>query len=337
MKYITQKLSLVVLSLTLSPSLWAIGTSAGTDITNTATATYNVGAATGLTENSNPVTTTVDELLDVNVVWQDTSNIVVSPGDTNEVLTFLVTNTGNGSDTYSLAGLSTLPGDQFDPSLVDIFLDTNGNGVYDSGTDAQYIPGTNDPVLDANDPLLDDITVFVVNNIPGGLVDGNLGDSQLTATSTLASGTDAPGTVLGTGAGDAGTEAVVGDSNATATDTGTYVVSNVVVSMVKSASVVDQFGGAQPVPGAVITYSIVVTVTGTGTAAALVVSDAVPADTTYNTGTLTLNAGAPLTEIADTDPGEVTGAPGTETVSVTLGDLTSASPVQTISFDVTIN
>lgn len=337
MKYITQKIGLVVLCLTLSPSLWAIGTSAGTDITNTATATYNVGTATGLTENSNPVTTTVNELLDVSVVWQDTSNVVVSPGATNQVLTFLVTNTGNGSDEYSLAGLSTLTGDQFDPTLVDLFLDTNGNGVYDSGTDAQYIPGTNDPVLDANDPLNDDIVVFVVNNIPGGLADGDLGDSQLTATSTLASGSDAPGTVLGTGAGDGGTEAVVGDSNATFADIGTYVVSNVVVSLVKSASVVDQFGGTEPVPGAVITYSIVVTVSGTGTAASLVVTDAVPADTTYNTGTLTLNSGAPFTEVADTDAGEVTGAPGAETVSVTLGDLDSTSPVQTISFDVTIN
>lgn len=337
MKYITQKISLAVLCLTLSPSLWAIGTSAGTDITNTATATYNVGAATGLTESSNPVTTTVNELLDVSVVWQDTSNVVVSSGDTNEVLTFLITNTGNGSDTYSLAGLSILTGDQFDPGLVDIFLDTNGNDVYDPGTDAQYISATNDPVLDANNPLADDLVVFVVNNIPGGLADGDLGDSQLTATSTLASGTDAPGTVLGTGAGDGGTEAVVGDSNATSADIGTYVVSNVVVSLVKSASIADQFGGSEPVPGAVITYSIVVTVTGTGTAAALVVTDAVPADTTYNTNTLTLNSGAPFTEASGDDVGEVSGAPGAETVSVTLGDLTSASPVQTISFDVTIN
>ncbi len=337
MKYITQKISLAVLCLTLSPSLWAIGTSAGTDITNTATATYNSGTATGLTEDSNPVTTTVNELLDVSVLWQDTSNIIVSPGDTNQVLTFLITNTGNGSDTYSLSGLSTLTGDQFDPTLVDIFLDANDNGVYDSGTDTLYAPGVNDPVLDANDPLTNDLAVFVVNDIPSPLVDADLGNSQLTATSTLASGTDAPGTVLGSGAGDMSTEAVVGDSNATAADIGIYVVSNVVVSVVKSASVVDQFGGSEPVPGAVITYSIAVTVTSTGTASSLVVTDLVPVDTTYNTGTLTLNSGAPFTEVADADDGEVSGAPGAETVTVTLGDLTSTSPVQTITFDVTIN
>ena len=136
----------------------AAGTTAGTDITNQATANYTVGTD-NFSENSNVTTTTVAEILNVDVVWQDAGNVTVNPGDTGRVLTFQVTNTGNGTDDYTLAGLSTLGGDDFDPTLGGIYLDSNVNGVYDSGTDAQYVPGTNDPVLAADAAM----SVFVLN------------------------------------------------------------------------------------------------------------------------------------------------------------------------------
>jgi uncharacterized repeat protein (TIGR01451 family) len=305
----------------------AVGTLAGTDITNQATANYTVGS-TNFSENSNVLTTTVAEILNVDVVWQDAGNVTVNPGDTGQALSFQVTNTGNGTDDYTLAGLSTLVGDNFDPALVGIYLDSNANGVYDSGTDAQYVPGINDPVLAADAAA----TVFVVNNIPGGLSDSDLGDSRLTATSNTGAG--AAGTIVA-GAGEGGTAAVVGTSGGDDDADGSYIVSAVTVSVVKSVSVADPFGGTEPVPGAVLTYTVTVTVGGTGTALGVVITDPIPADTTYNAGTLTLNAGA-LTDAADGDTGDVGGTTA-GTVTVDLGDLNNASGLQTTTFDVTIN
>ena len=322
-------LGFVLLSAAFLPAqaAFAAGTAAGTDITNQATANYTV-ASTNYTENSNTTTTRVAEILNVDVVWQDAGNVTVIPGDTGRVLTFQVTNTGNGTDDYTLAGLSTLGGDDFDPTLVGIYFDTNGNGSYDAGTDAQYIAGTNDPLIPADGS----ITVFVLNDIPGGVVDGNLGNSQFTLTSNTGSG--APGTIIG-GVGEGGTDAVVGTTGGSGSEIGTYEVSSVTVSLVKSVSVADPFGGTEPVPGAVLTYSVVVTVAGSGTALGVVITDPIPADTTYNAGTLTLNGG-PLTDAGGDDAGDV-GATTPGTVTVILSDLTAVSPAQSITFDMTIN
>lgn len=306
---------------------FATGTPAGTAINNKATATYEVGAQT-LTKDSNTNTITVAEILNVTVTWQDASNVVVAPGDTNKALLFRITNTGNGSDSYTLAGLSAgVGGDNFDPNLLDLYFDTNGNGIYDAGVDVQYIPGSNDPTIAADGH----VDILVLNNIPLALADGNLGNSRLTATSKT--GTGAAGTVVA-GAGESGTDAVVGSTGGTANKTGTYVVSNVVVSITKTSAVLDPFGGTQPVPGAVVTYTIAVVVSGSGTAANMVITDVIPAGTAYNAGTLTLNT-VPLTDAADADKGDV-GATTAGTVTVHLGSLTSASAQQNIVFKVTL-
>ena len=93
--------------------------------------------------------------------------------------------------------------------------------------------------------------------------------------------------------------------------------------------------GARPLPGARITYQVVVTAGGTGNANAAAFSDLVPANTTYVAGSLRLN-GAALSDGADADAGTFVSAPAPE-VRVTLGDLTGGSGPQTIEFAVTIN
>ncbi|MFC1800150.1 hypothetical protein ACFL2Z_04480 [Candidatus Eisenbacteria bacterium] len=108
--------------------LAAQSTPACTDIVNQATATYMIGAEE-FTKDSNPTSTLVAQLLDVSVVWQDVASITVSPGDAGQVLTFLVTNTGNATDSFLLEGLSILPDDDFNPILGDIYLDSNGSGT----------------------------------------------------------------------------------------------------------------------------------------------------------------------------------------------------------------
>jgi uncharacterized repeat protein (TIGR01451 family) len=99
--------------------------------------------------------------------------------------------------------------------------------------------------------------------------------------------------------------------------------------------VLDPFGGNQPIPGAAITYQVVVTATGAGAALGATLRDAIPTDTTYVPGSLLLN-GASLSDATDVDAGSfaATPAPG---IAVGLGDLTAAAGPQTIVFRVTIN
>ncbi|MBE9536833.1 MAG: hypothetical protein IMF07_06585, partial [Proteobacteria bacterium] len=201
----------------------AAGTPVGTDITNIATASYVINNAT-LTKSSAPVTVKVAEMIDVSVSWQDAANVAAIAGSIDQALNILVTNTGNGTETFDLSANSLLGTADFDPTLVGIFFDTNGNGNYDAGTDQQYVAGTNDPTLAADGS----VAIFLVNDIPGGEPDGNVGDSRLTATSQTGSG--AAGTVLA-GSGDGGLDAVIGTSGGTSSVIASYVVSNTVVTV----------------------------------------------------------------------------------------------------------
>jgi len=305
----------------------ADGTPAGATIENTATVSFDIGG-TPVTQSSNTVAMTVDERLDVVVVAQS-PQLLVSPGDTNRSLLFTVTNTGNGSEAFALSLDSTLPGDDFDPApaVPAIYFDTDGSGDLSAG-DVAYAPGGNDPVLAPDEA----IGILVVNDIPAGFPDGSIGYTRLTATASTGSG--APGDTFG-GQGDAGTDAVVGSSGAQGFATGEYVIADVQISVQKSVAVADPFGGAEPVPGATLTYTVAVEVTNAGTATNAVVSDPIPANTSFVAGSIVLN-GTTLTDAADADAGEFDSG-GTRTVVVRLGDVTQADGVQTVSFQVTID
>ncbi len=320
----------LALLLLLPGEALALGTPAGDDIVNTVTATYTVGGGPGV-----PITDThiflVDELIDVDVTLQTAGPVPTAPGNTNEVLTFLVTNVGNGIETFRLTPNAALLGDDFDPTPSGVFLDSNGNGVLD-GPDAAYVPAGNDPTLDANTPGSESILVFVLNDIPAGPAPNDRGDAQLAADAL--SHTGAPGSSTA-GVGDGGTFAVAGASGGDDDDLGSYLITDTSVNVLKTSAVLDPGGGASPVPGAFITYSLDVTVTGTDTAANVVITDPIPANTTYRPGTLLLN-GAPLTDAGDADTGDFNATnPGEVTVG--LGALNAASPTQTVSFQVQIN
>lgn len=325
-------LAAAALCLLMADTAAAAGTAAGTNIANQATANYTIGASSYLA-TSNTSTVRVAELLSSTVVWMDTPpGVAVSAGAADQPVTVRITNTGNGSETYLLSALSAgIGGDQFDPTLVGIVLDANGNGTYDAGVDTLYISGVNDPVLAADASR----AVFVLNGIPAGAASGDRGITRLIVTSQT--GTGAPGTSFA-GAGDGGSDAVVGAWGGTQTVNAAYVVSGVNLVVNKSVTVIDPRGGTQPEPGALLRYTITVTVPGNGTATGVVVTDLVPANTTYVAGTLRLN-GISLTDIADVpvpDAGDFNATiPGA--VTVRLGNLTSASPVQIIIFDVRIN
>jgi uncharacterized repeat protein (TIGR01451 family) len=306
----------------------AAGTPAGTNIQNTAQVSYTVGGS-AVTTSSNTTSVRVAEILDA-VLTLAAPTVTVSPGATAEGLVYTLTNTGNGSESFNLTALSAgVTGDDFDPTLASpaIYFDTDSSGDF-SGGDVAYSPGVNNPVLAADAS----VRLIVVNNIPNTVLNGNRGRSQLTA--AAATGTGAPGTAF-VGAGDGGVDAVAGTTGGDALLFGEYLVADVQLTAVKSQTIVDQFGGARPLPGARINYQVVITASGAGNANAAAFSDLVPANTTFVAGSLRLN-GAALSDGADADAGTFVSTPAPE-VRVTLGNLTGGSGPQTIEFAVTIH
>lgn len=314
-------------SCVLAGSAHAAGTLAGTSILNRAQVSYTL-AGVPEAATSNATTLVVAEVLDLNVTLQS-ATVTVSAGDTNRTLLFRLTNTGNGSEAFPLAVDNLIAGDDFDPLLAvtAVFFDNDASGDL-SPADLVYVPGINDPAL-APDAA---VAVLLVNDIPAGLADGVIGRSRLLA--SAATGTGTPGASFA-GQGTSGTDAVVGANGAQASALGEYQVSEVDVTLTKSATVVGNGGATAPVPGARITYQIIVNVSGSAAAAGLVVTDAVPAGTSFTAGSLQLN-GVALTDVADADEGEFQGG-ASPAVRVALGDLTQAAGPQTVVFTVTIN
>ena len=313
-----------VLASWLPSPAWAGGTPAGSIVRNTATATYDAPSGGETTVTSNEVALTVDEILGATVVSGDPGDVPVTPGSTGQILRYTLTNVGNGSEAFSLLARSNAGGDDFDPSLAEIVLDSNGNGAYDAGVDTLYVAGSNDPVL-APDAAQ---TVFVRSSSPAGVTDGQRARVDLVA--TAATGTGAPGTLFA-GQGQGGGNAIVGLSGGTAEDDGYYRVQQASIAFVKSAIVLDPFGQSSAVPGAFITYTLAVTISGSGSIANLRLADAIPAGTTYRAGTITLDGG-PLTDAADADAGTYTGSG----ISVSLGNV-AAGASHNVTFQVRID
>jgi uncharacterized repeat protein (TIGR01451 family) len=314
--------SAATLALLCSNAAYAAGTLAGTDIQNIATASYESGGDT-VEIDSNAVVFKVDELLDVTTVSGDPGDVVTTNGAQNVVSTFRVTNTGNGPEAFRLTPNVVNGGDDFDPSLAQVILDTNGNGVYDPGVDTVYVAGTNDPNLAPDQS----VTVFVLTNIPASRVNGDRAEVKLLAAAVT--GTGAPGTNFA-GAGEGGANAVVGTTGADANASGFLLVNAASVALVKSAVVLDPFGGTTTVPGSVITYTLVATVSGNGSLTNLAINDPIPASAQYVASSITLDS-ATLTDAADGDQGNFNGS----RISVALGTV-PAGQVKTVTFKVRV-
>lgn len=314
--------TLLVASFTLGSPALADGISAGTLIENTASATYDDGAA-NRTVDSNTVTVRVDELLDVTVTSLDPGPISTGAGEA--ILTFEIINQGNGPEAFELVANPAVAGNDFDSVVDNIAVDTNGNGTYDPGVDEILTGPETTEILQADESL----TVFVIVTIPSGVSDTEESDVELIASAVT--GTGAPGTVF-TGAGEGGGDAVVGTGGADDSAIGSLLVGITDVQLTKSASIVDPFGGSSAVPGSVVTFTISAEVIGSGSVDGLVVTDAIPADTTYVPNTLSLD-GSPLTDASDADAGE---ADNTAGISVDLGTVAGGT-TQAITFDVTID
>lgn len=292
-------------ALFVSPAAFAAGTPAGTSIDNVATASYD-GPGGTQSVTSNVVRLRVDELLGVVVASADPGSVTAQVGETGKALRFQVTNAGNGPERFSLSFQSAVGGDDFDPAVTGLVLDTNGNGAYDPGIDTAYVAGSNDPVLNPDESA----TVFVVSSMPASAANAARGIARLTATSATGSGT--PGTLF-TSAGEGGGDAIIGSTTARAEADGVYALTSVSVAFVKSATVLDPFGGTRAVPGSIVTYRLSADLTGSGNLTGFRMADTIPAGTTYQPGSITLD-GTPQSDAADTDAGRF--AAGGVTVAI---------------------
>lgn len=305
----------------------AVGTAVGTLVENTATVDYEINGA-DYTAVSNTTIFAVAERIDVDVTLAS-GPLTVGAAATNQALLFTVTNLGNGSETFSLAIDSVLAGDDFDPlpTVTSIYFDTDGSGDFNTG-DVAYSAGNNDPLLAADES----VDILIVNDIPGNVVNGQLGRSQLSATSMT--GTGNPGDVYA-GLGDGGTDAIIGTTGGSDADVGEYVVQDVVINVQKTQLVTDPSGGNEPIVGATLTYTITVEITSAGTATDSTIRDVIPTYSIFVPNSITLNGNA-VSDAMDLDAGEydTTGVPA---VVVRLGDLTQGDGIQTVAFQVTID
>lgn len=303
----------------------AVHAPANTAIANTATLNYQVSGSPQPPINSNTVTVTVDELVDVDVTRQSANPLAAFSPATDQPIRFTVTNLGNGSEQYNLTGNLVVGGDQFDPTGLEFFVD-DGDNLFE--------PNAGDGAAVTSITLAGEAvgTVWFVADIPGGRTDGDLGNVTLTA--TAATGTGAPGTQVA-GQGTGGVDAVFGTSGGDDLDAAGYLISNIAFTVTKTAVLLDPFGGTQAVPGTVITYTMTVTTTGSGSATGVVLQDDVPANTTYVAGSTNLNGGAVETDAADADACDfnVTNLGG---IHCAIGTLTGATTT-TVVFQVTIN
>lgn len=299
---------------------------AGTEITSSVSASFDFGSER-LTIHASQWIDIVDELVDVEVRTLETDPVAAGAGSSNQVARFQISNLGNGDEAFSMSVENAVSGDQFDPEFASIWLD-NGDGVFSSVSDVLYQPGQNEPVLGMVGDTDDQLTVFVLNHMPNSGQGGDMGISQLSVSSLSATGT---GTVVD-GAGDLGTDLVVGFTEGEATDEASYIIEQATVSAVKTVEVWHSDHGVltEAIPGATLRYTIRISVEGLGSVENVIFRDPIPSETQYTPGTLFLN-GNNLTDPSGDDAGEFDDL--NNEVVARLGRLSAADGEQVIVFE----
>ena len=346
-----------------------VGTAANLDISNTVTVSFNVGGIAQTPITSAADVFKVDRKIDLVVTTQDSSAVSITPGQTNAVTRFTVTNNSNATIDFLLAATQQSGGtarftgnDTADVSNVRVYVETNGTAGWQAG---DTLASSLAAVASG-----DAVTVYVVSDAPLAMTQGQQATVILTA--TAASGATAVG---GTPAGTAGTggtaisqtasgmpngkttmETVFADAQAEAqTSDGLrdgkhaarsdYRVAAPSLAIAKYSRVVSDphSGAASPraIPGAVVEYCIVLSnAAGAATADAVTVSDVVPAEVTYLANSVFLNGTFNGTDTC-TNTGGTAGTDGanwnagTTTVSNNFGSV-AASVTRTLRFQATI-
>ncbi|NVN90478.1 MAG: isopeptide-forming domain-containing fimbrial protein [Desulfuromonadales bacterium] len=214
---------------------------AGTSIGNQASATYTDASNAPRTATSNTVQTIVQQV--AGLTLDATQSKSGAPGGTI-YFPHTLTNTGNGSDTFSLGSVGN--SSPFTFTNIAMYADANGDGVPDN-----FNP------LTSSGPLAPGASFkfILAATVPPAATDSQSNTVTATATSTF-------------------TPAITANNIDTANVSG-----NAIIAMTKSVSPSSGNPGSGP-----ITYTLTYTNTGNATATNLVITDVVPAGMSYNTG-----------------------------------------------------
>ena len=273
-------LMLLLVLVTATPASAAVP--AGTPIVNTAALTFEANGSTQRVA-SNTVTLLAAELLDVTIQAERPSVAVQSA--TQLAVPFLVTNSGNGPQTFAL----TIASSQQAIAVDRVALDRNRDATFDAAGDPTLAPLTLQ--LAAGEQA----RIFV-------LIDG----AQVGAAGTVFAG-----------AGANGSDAVVGATGARASAVSTLSLAVAQPTLAKSQTVKAPDGSSRAIRGAIITYTLVADLPGP--TRGVTIDDPIPAGTAYLADSLALDAVA-LSDRADADPGTADAA----AIHVRLGDLATA-------------
>lgn len=276
-------LMLVAVSLFLPHSAYSAGTAAGTLVKNQVEVSYQVGSdpSAVYVERATDVFT-VSELIRSNVSALEPQGVGAGTPATNAVLSFQLTNTGNGNEPFLLTTREGLA-DQFKPVVTGLWIESNGQPGWQSD-DTLYQASSGGVPLAADQSEI----IYVVSDIPENLSDGSRSDVTLVSTSgTKGASSKLIGNSLD-GLGDGGIEAVIAQNNARHQDMTHYTVSTVKLEVEKSIlSIKDPYGTELSMPGSEVTYKIRLVASGVGTANNLVIDDVVPESMTYKINSMT--------------------------------------------------
>lgn len=333
-----------IMLLAASAATHAIGTEAGTMISNTASVTFEIDGTPQPPVRSAAAVTRVDERIDVAVVSLD-GGLPLNPSATGEAtVSFEVANIGNGAERFRLYADPHVDEGGFDPVLVQTYVESNGVPGLQVGAagDTPYAQG-DAPELVPNARVV----VHVVVRVPDGTGTQAEGVVRLSAVAdTIASayGVDKPadagfpaaGAFIA-GAGDAGVGAVVGLSHtigaATISAEATLRMGGPFVQLRKTALAIDDgLGGARVTSGTQITYEIAVEVHGGGSVEDVLLTDLIPESLEYVPGSLAVD-GTPQDDDFLPTGADVAGfdAPA-DTVSVQIGGLTAGAAPRRVTF-----
>jgi trimeric autotransporter adhesin len=232
-------ITMMVLSVCAPGAAFAATPLAGTVIGNQASATYTDASAVSRTATSNTVQTIVQQVAAMTLTANGSKT--AAPG-TQVVFPHTLTNTGNGSDTFSLTS-ANLGGDSFDFASISFYADADGNGVADNTT-----PVTSTGLLAAGGVF----RMVAVATAPAGATAGQTGLISVSGTSVFS-----------------------GAVTASNIDT-TTVSTNAVINVTKAISV-----GSGASPSGPYTYTLTYTNTGNATATGFRLTDAIPVGMTY--------------------------------------------------------
>jgi uncharacterized repeat protein (TIGR01451 family) len=330
-----------------SAPAFAAGTASGTVITNNVTVDYQVGGVSQ-TQRTASDSFTVDRRINLTVAEVGSVTTSVVPGQTGASTAFTVTNTSNAPLDFALTAAQLAGGtaahggtDAFDVTAFSLFRDVNGDNLFTSGTDTA-ITFIDELAADAS------MTILVVGNVPLSATNGQVAGVRLTATAREAgtAGTQGAAITQTAGANTAGVDTVFGDTAGVAdaardgahSDDDDFTVATAALTVTKTSRVFsDPFNNTtnpKMIPGAVVEYCIAIENTGSAAATNVDIDDSVPAQLTFNTGSILLN-GTVTGSTCNADGA----AGGTYTAPLVEGTIATiaAGTTRTLVFRATVN